>query len=159
MKAPPEQSLAGLSLCRISLPDPSFLACITEHAKLGTQHAIILSNTAAKILADQRTMLKRKGLVCPWVFPSREGGFAQQHDLCKYWKRLCAFHNIKEACTPHEIRHTFVSTMEDMPVGLKKMAMGHSKNMDTEGVYGHAKAGDMERAAAYIDATFDRILK
>jgi hypothetical protein len=39
------------------------------------------------------------------------------------------------------------------------MVIGHSKDMDTEGTYGHETQGDMERAAEYIDAAFDRLLK
>ena len=57
------------------------------------------------------------------------------------------------------MRHTFVSIMDEMPESLKKMVVGHSKSMDTDGIYGHQKANDMERAAAYIDAVFERILK
>lgn len=62
------------------------------------------------------------------------------------------------AATPYEMRHTFVSVNKDMPEGLKKMVIGHSKDMDTEGTYGHEMQGDMERAAEYIDAAFDRLL-
>ena len=57
------------------------------------------------------------------------------------------------------MRHTFVSIMDEMPESLKKMVVGHSKSMDTDGIYCHQKANDMERAAAYIDAVFERILK
>ncbi len=46
-----------------------------------------------------------------------------------------------------------------MPDGLKKMVMGHSKSMDTEGVYGHEKRDDRQRAAAYIDETFAKYAK
>ena len=57
------------------------------------------------------------------------------------------------------MRHTFVSIMDEMPESLKKMVVGHSKSMDTDGIYSHQKANDMERAASYIDAVFERILK
>lgn len=45
-----------------------------------------------------------------------------------------------------------------MPDGLKKKALGHSKNMDTEGVYGHIKAGDLERIAQYSDSVVKKII-
>jgi len=45
-----------------------------------------------------------------------------------------------------------------MPTGLKKQVVGHSRSMDTEGIYGHKKAGDMRRAAEYSDAAFAKIL-
>ena len=53
---------------------------------------------------------------------------------------------------------TFVSVNKLMPDGLKKMVVGHSKDMDTEGVYGHEMDGDREAAAEYIQAAFDRII-
>lgn len=46
-----------------------------------------------------------------------------------------------------------------MPEALKKMIMGHSKSMDTEGVYGHEKQGDRAKAAGYIDASFAPYVK
>ncbi len=56
------------------------------------------------------------------------------------------------------MRHTFVSINDEMPTGLKKQVVGHSRSMDTEGIYGHKKAGDMRRAAEYSDAAFAKIL-
>ncbi|WP_300024332.1 hypothetical protein [Oscillibacter sp.] len=45
-----------------------------------------------------------------------------------------------------------------MPEGLKKMVVGHSKDMDTEGTYGHQLTGDMKKAADYSALAFDKIL-
>ncbi len=45
-----------------------------------------------------------------------------------------------------------------MPEGLKKMVVGHSANMDTEGAYSHRKKGDMEKAADFTDNAFEEIL-
>ena len=39
------------------------------------------------------------------------------------------------------------------------MVVGHSRDMDTEGVYGHQLAGDMEKAASYTHAAFESIIK
>ena len=38
------------------------------------------------------------------------------------------------------------------------MVIGHSENMDTEGTYGHEKAGDLELTAQYIETAFDKVL-
>ena len=76
----------------------------------------------------------------------------------RHWKRYCAAHGITEGTSVYELRHTFCSINDEMPEGLKKMIMGHSKNMDTEGVYGHRKRGDDERAAAYIDRAMEQYL-
>ena len=46
-----------------------------------------------------------------------------------------------------------------MPEGLKKMVIGHSQDMDTEGTYSHAMEGDMKKAANYTGAALDAIIK
>lgn len=117
-----------------------------------------LSETALQILADQYTMLMRLGMVSKYVFPDKDGDYITQQNFRRAWKRYCAANRISGANTPYEMRHTFVSVVDEMPTQLKKMVVGHSKSMDTEGIYGHQKAGDMERAAAYIDAAFRNIL-
>lgn len=57
------------------------------------------------------------------------------------------------------MRHTFVSIVDEMPRQLKKMIVGHSESMDTEGINGHEKQGDMQRAATYMNDAFLSILK
>ena len=52
-----------------------------------------------------------------------------------------------------------MSMNKDMPDGLKKLIVGHSKDMDTEGVYGHEMTGDHEAAAQYITNALAAILK
>ncbi len=39
------------------------------------------------------------------------------------------------------------------------MVVGHSKDMDTEGVYGHRLSGDLEKAASYTHTAFESIIK
>ena len=46
-----------------------------------------------------------------------------------------------------------------MPAGLKKLTVGHSRDMDTEGVYGHVMAGDLEKAAGFAEEAFKKILQ
>ena len=45
-----------------------------------------------------------------------------------------------------------------MPEGLKKMVIGHSRDMDTEGTYGHVMAGDLQKAADYTGQAIKSIL-
>jgi integrase len=70
--------------------------------------------------------------------------------------RFCA-HNGLPACTPYELRHTFVSIAKRLPVGLVKSLVGHSENMDTFAVYGHDLDGDSAARAAALDDAFARI--
>ena len=44
------------------------------------------------------------------------------------------------------MRHTFVSIAQELPEAYVKRLVGHSRNMDTFGTYGHAVAGDAEKS-------------
>ena len=72
--------------------------------------------------------------------------------------RYREYNGITGASTPYEMRHTFVSITDEMPIALKKIIVGHSENMDTEGIYGHKKAGDLDKAAVYVDSAFASLL-
>ena len=87
-----------------------------------------------------------------WLFP----GFITD----SYRKRLrsyCLSNNIT-VVTPYELRHTSFSVMQALPEGLVKAAGGHSKNMDTFGVYGHEIQGDMSLTAQLVQNRFDDLL-
>ena len=87
-----------------------------------------------------------------WLFP----GFITD----SYRKRLrsyCLSNNIT-VVTPYELRHTSFSVMQALPEGLVKAAGGHSKNMDTFGVYGHEVQGDMSLTAQLVQNRFDDLL-
>ena len=56
------------------------------------------------------------------------------------------------------LRHTYISVNKEMPAGPKKMVVGHSKDMDTESVYGHELAGGLEKAANYTEQAFGEII-
>lgn len=87
-----------------------------------------------------------------WMFP----GFITD----SYRKRLrayCLSNNIP-VISPYELRHTSFSIMQALPEGLVKAAGGHSKNMDTFGIYGHEVQGDMELTAQLLEERFDSLL-
>lgn len=113
---------------------------------------------ALDVLKDQEDMLKAYGGISPHVFPDKQMERIVQKNFYRAWQRYCAANKFETIITPYELRHTWVSINDDMPEGLKKKLVGHSKNMDTEGVYGHEKKGDMERAAGFVDAAFSRYL-
>lgn len=87
-----------------------------------------------------------------WLFP----GFITD----SYRKRLRSycFSNGISVITPYELRHTSFSIMQALPEGLVKAAGGHSKNMDTFGVYGHEVNGDKELTAQLIQDRFTDLL-
>lgn len=113
-----------------------------------------LSDLAVYILNQQRINLISRGIVSDYIFPDADGEPMREKNYYRHWRIYCEIHGITEGTRPYELRHTFCSVNDEMPDGLKKMLMGHSRSMDTEGVYGHRKRGDEEKAAAYIDAAF-----
>lgn len=118
---------------------------------------IALSELASQILADQRDMLKDKGIVSPWLFPDEYGERANPASIYKRWATYRKQHGILPSI--HEMRHTFISvTRADMPLELLKGIVGHSASMDTMGVYGHEIDGEKARAAGIVDSTFSKIL-
>lgn len=122
------------------------------------RRTIRLPEIAQRILADQREMLKSHSLISKYVFPRVDGSYIPQIKLREAWQKYREFNGIKGASTPYEMRHTFVSITDEMPIALKKIVVGHSENMDTEGIYGHQKAGDLDRAASYVDVAFSNLL-
>ena len=60
---------------------------------------------------------------------------------------------------PYGFRHTFVSMAKALPGGHLKQLVGHSKNMDTYGVYSHDFGDDREVTANMMQQVFDGILE
>lgn len=132
---------------------------VTQGKNNNARRAIHLSTQAKEELDAQLAMLKASCDVIPLhVFPTPHGDRLPEHTLYHAWQRYCKANSIPPVSL-YELRHTYVSVTKEMPEGLKKMVVGHSKDMDTEGVYGHQMAGDLEKAAQYTDAAFQNILQ
>lgn len=68
--------------------------------------------------------------------------------LYRRWQRYQADNGIIPAVSLYELRHTFVSVnAAAMNDGQLKLLVGHSRNMDTQGVYGHEIEGQREQLA------------
>ena len=107
-----------------------------------------LNKVTAKILRQQRALF----LPGDRVFPISS--------TANYWSRLqrfCSVNDIK-AIAPYELRHTFVSAVKSLPEAQVKELVGHSKNMDTFGIYGHSYSGDKERTGSAVEEVFLGIL-
>ena len=116
-----------------------------------------LTQLAKDEVDAQRAMLRKCGVISPYLFPARDGGQMKHDHLYRCWKRYCAANDIAPVSL-YELRHTYVSVNKEMPEGLKKMVVGHSADMDTEGVYGHEMAGDLDKAADYSAKAFAEII-
>lgn len=71
----------------------------------------------------------------------------------KAWKRYCEANKI-EYVSLYELRHTFVSVAQSLPDGFLKQIVGHSKSMDTYGVYAHEMVGQLELSAEKLNGLF-----
>ena len=58
--------------------------------------------------------------------------------------------------TAYEMRHTFVSVVKSLPEGYLKQLVGHSKDMDTYGVYSHEFLGDSKKTAELVEDIFGK---
>lgn len=74
-----------------------------------------------------------------------------EQSLYNYWRFYQRCNGIDPPISLYELRHTFVSIVEDAvsPAQLRRM-VGHSKSMDTYGWYSHAVAGRADAAAVAV---------
>lgn len=132
---------------------------ITAGKNDNAQRTEKIGNVGRWILDSQQTMLKSLGIKSVYIFPNTsDGDILHQCVLLKHWHRYCDANGIKTATTPYELRHTFNSINDTMPDYLRKQVMGHSKNMDTNGTYGHQKKSDLDKIANCIDKTMSEYI-
>ena len=77
-----------------------------------------------------------------------------------YRKRFIAYCNYNEIphTTPYELRHTFVSVAKNLSEGQLKQIVGHSKSMDTYGVYSHTVEGDLQNTSTQLNSIFQSFI-
>lgn len=105
-----------------------------------------------KLTDSAKEILSRQPRTSIYIFP-----IAHEGTYYKHLKKYCISNGITPV-TPYELRHTFVSMAQQLPEGLVKSIVGHSKNMDTFGVYGHAVAGYEDITADKLQSVIDKIL-
>lgn len=101
------------------------------------------------ILQGQMEYMQSAGLQSDYVFCDNYGEYIIQGNYYKRWCKYRDFNGIAKV-SPYELRHTFVSMVKSLPQGVVKNLVGHSKSMDTYGVYSHAVVGDMDMAADMV---------
>lgn len=116
-----------------------------------------LTAEASAEIDAQRSMIVRRGIVCPYVFPSEDGEPTKEKHYYDMWQNFCERNGITKISL-YEIRHTFVSIAKALPEGYLKQLVGHSKSMDTYGVYSHAVKDDRAKTADMIHDIFTEIL-
>lgn len=130
---------------------------VTKGKTKAARRTIVIPAHAQKILDEQAAMLRAAGIVSRWVFPDAAGDVSDPNNMYARWKSYANQHGIKSNL--HELRHTHISLMQDtVPENMLKRMVGHTKNMDTFGVYGHEVDGEAAKAAALVDGVFDGLV-
>ena len=112
------------------------------------------SGIASAILLDQKNQLKQNGIDSEWVFCGKNGDAPRAATINNHWAKYRA-KNQMPGVTQYGLRHTFVSiTKSGLPEALLKQVVGHSKSMDTLGIYGKEIDTDKIQAATIIDGIF-----
>lgn len=121
----------------------------TQGKNQNAVRSFILSDMARRVLEEQRS-----------ITGGQESVFCIQREKTYYarWKAYCAANGLTP-CTLYELRHTFVSVVKTLPAGEVKQLVGHSQDMDTFGIYGHALTGDDITTAQAVNGVFLRVLK
>lgn len=83
------------------------------------------------------------------------GEFNERYIL-KRWHIYAAYNHITP-CTLYELRHTFVSIAANLPEGQMKRLVGHSKSMDTYGVYAHNFGNRGKEDASKLNEIFSEL--
>ncbi len=130
---------------------------LTGGKNSNAQRQFELPSIALELLDNQRAFLDSKGINSIWIFPDIDGEPPSEDHYADRLKRYCTYNDI-QAVTPYELRHTFVSISKAVDKFTLKAIVGHSADMDTFGIYGHAVNGDLTAAAQHIDKLFSDIL-
>ena len=72
-------------------------------------------------------------------------------------KKYCRSNGITPI-SPYELRHTSFSVAQTLPEGLARKMGGHSRNMDTFGVYGHQIDGDLELISSLMQSRISELI-
>ena len=112
-----------------------------------------MGKEAREAYEAQTALLKASGI--PLNYTTSLFQIQNQRALFKRWKKYQKDNGIEPQVTLYEMRHTFVSVESGVLTDSQlKMLIGHSKNMDTAGVYRHELDGQREDLAAATTAAF-----
>jgi len=115
-----------------------------------------LNDYALAAYEAQLDLLKEMGFELNYntpLFP-----VASEHTFYLRWRAYQESNGITPRVSLYELRHTFVSMVQDLPDGKLKLLVGHSRSMDTRGVYGHAVNGEDATTAADLSTLLGRFL-
>jgi len=130
---------------------------VTEGKNDNAKRSFMLHSIAQEIVDNQIAKVKAAKMISPWLFPEPDGDMPSHRNAYTAWRRYIKTIGIN--ISPYCLRHTWVSlTKASVPEALQKQIVGHSKSMDTHGVYGHAVNGEMQQAAKLTEKAMKKHL-
>lgn len=117
--------------------------------------AIPLTAYSRSVIAAQRAQTITEG--CDITANEPVFNISCEQTFLKRWYRYCDANGI-DRVTLYELRHTFVSIASLLPAGEVKGIVGHSRNMDTFGVYGHKVKAYDQVISDDLYEVFERLL-
>lgn len=131
---------------------------VTSGKNDNARRSFMLYPLLNKILELQSSVMLENNINSEYVFANEYGDHIPQATYYKRWIRFRDYNKISDNVSPYELRHTFVSIIKSLPAGMIKSLVGHSKNMDTFGIYSHELVGDMSATAALTSDAVTSIL-
>jgi integrase len=132
---------------------------ITTGKNENALRAFELTETAKETLQNQRAMLTKDKIESPYVFPDKYGNPMLERTYLVNWKKFQEHNKMSASITLYMLRHTFVSMVKTLPEGYLKGLVGHSKDMDTFGIYGHEFADENKQVANMVQNIINDIIK
>lgn len=120
----------------------------TSGKNSNAKRSFVLTSMAAEAIQAQRQISNTMS-----VF-----GIMSQSTLRHRWQNYCASNGIAYVSL-YELRHTFVSVAKGLPDGELRQLVGHSKSMDTYGVYSHELQADKQRTADKLDEIWGNVIR
>jgi len=95
-----------------------------------------------------------------WLFPSAAGTPLDAHNVRRALRRLSKLAGLESTVSPHDLRHTFGSTLAttELPQYVQQQ-MGHRDINTTIGTYGSAFQARPKRGVALLDDGMVRVVK
>ena len=131
---------------------------VTKGKNDNARRSFQLTDFSQQVLMDQKNMLKQNGITSNFVFPNEYGDNVAEKTYYQRWRKYRDYNKLSAKTTLYELRHTFVSITKSLPEGYLKQLVGHSKDMDTYGVYSHEISSDKDIAAKMIQDIFEGLI-
>lgn len=130
---------------------------ITPGKNKNSRRIVPIGATAKRIIQDTIERNEKLNLRTEWIFCSPDGSQGNQRTMKNQWEKIKRERQLPG--TLYSLRHTFVSiTKNVLPESVLKSYVGHSKDFDTYGTYGHEMDGERKQTAEIIDLTLGQIL-